>query len=286
MVLLAFAFCAIIHLSILSSAMKFPAIFVNHGGGPMPLLGQQPELVRHMKEVVTKYLPDKPTSIVVLSAHWESNTVSITSSAHPSMIYDYGGFPHETYKYQYPAPGSPELARKIQKLLEKQGVESNLDDTRGFDHGVFVPLMIMYPEARIPVVCVSLDASLSASKNMKVGSALQSLREEGVLILGSGYSFHNMGAFFSPSEYFRKASIQFNNWLKDTIAGSRDIDAKEAKLTAWEKAPGARVCHPREEHLLPLFMTAAAAGWDSQAEIIYDTSDKIGGYAVSGYLFH
>jgi 4,5-DOPA dioxygenase extradiol len=129
--------------------MRFPAVFVNHGGGPMPLLGKQPELVDQMKEIVQKHLPQQlPKAIVILSAHWESDPIKITSAERPSMYYDYGGFPPETYEYQYPAPGSPELAKKIQGLLGGQGLKSELDGKRGFDHGVFVPLMIMYPKVR------------------------------------------------------------------------------------------------------------------------------------------
>ena len=128
--------------------MRFPAVFVNHGGGPLPLLGQQPSLVQNMKDIVQKYLPTAPKAIVVLSAHWESNPIQITSAERPSMYYDYYGFPPETYKYQYPAPGSPDLARRIQNLLAQQGLKSELDDSRGFDHGVFIPLMMMYPEVR------------------------------------------------------------------------------------------------------------------------------------------
>jgi aromatic ring-opening dioxygenase catalytic subunit (LigB family) len=129
--------------------MKFPTVFVNHGGGPMPLMGRQPALVENMKEIVVKYLPKKtPKAIVVLSAHWESNTIQITSAKNPSMYYDYSGFPPETYKYEYPAPGSPELAQRIQNLLGDSGLESQLNEKRGFDHGVFIPLMIMYPEVR------------------------------------------------------------------------------------------------------------------------------------------
>ena len=271
-----------------SCTTKFPAVFVNHGGGPMPLLGKQPEITHHLrKELVTKYLPETPTSIVVLSAHWESHIVSITSSANPSMVYDYSGFPPESYMYQYPAPGSPELANKIQGLFEQHGIKSQLDDKRGYDHGVFVPLMLMYPNPIIPVVCVSLDASLSIEKNLKIGSALQSLREEGVLILGSGYTFHNMGGFFNPTKEILSASTEFNTWLKETMTNRDDREggtALKAKLLEWEKAPGARLCHPREEHLLPLFMTAAAAGWNSKAEVIYESTEL--GISVSGYLFH
>jgi aromatic ring-opening dioxygenase catalytic subunit (LigB family) len=133
----------------MNEVMKFPTVFINHGGGPLPLLGKQPELVENMKEVVKKYLPkEPPKAIVVLSAHWESDPIRITSSERPSMYYDYGGFPPETYNYQYPASGSPDLAEKIQNLLGENGLKSKLEDERGFDHGVFVPLMIMYPEVR------------------------------------------------------------------------------------------------------------------------------------------
>ena len=237
--------------------MKFPAIFVNHGGGPMPLMGAQPHLAQHMKDVI-KLLPGAPTSIVVLSAHWESNPVQITNYKEPRpLLYDYGGFPPETYKYQYPAPGSPDLSKRIQGLLEAKGISTSLDESRGFDHGVFVPLKIMYPDADIPVVAVSLAASLDANDNMKIGQALAPLRDEGVLILGSGYSFHNMGAFFNATEKTRKAAADFNQWLKETMSSSPS--AMKEHLENWSLAPGGRISHPREEHLLPLLMVAAAS---------------------------
>jgi 4,5-DOPA dioxygenase extradiol len=138
--------------------MQFPSVFVNHGGGPLPLLGRQPELVHNMKEIVAKHLPKTPPkAIVVLSAHWESDPIKITSSSQPSMLYDYSGFPPETYKYKYPAPGSPDLARKIQNLLEASGLKSELDELRGFDHGVFIPLMLMFPEVCSLVLFVGLS---------------------------------------------------------------------------------------------------------------------------------
>jgi aromatic ring-opening dioxygenase catalytic subunit (LigB family) len=163
-----------------ATTMKFPAIFINHGGGPMPLMGQQPDLVKHMKEAVKKYIPEKPKSIVVLSAHWETNPIQITNHEKPrSLHFDYGGFPQETYEYEYPVPGSRDLSNRIKTLLKENGIESQLENTRGFDHGVFVPLMIMYPDTDIPVVAVSMDASLRSDRNMKVGQALAPLREEG-----------------------------------------------------------------------------------------------------------
>lgn len=274
--------------------MKYPTVFVNHGGGPLPLLGRQPALVKNMKDVVNNYLPKEqpPDAIVIVSAHWESDPIRITSSERPSMLYDYGGFPPETYKYQYPAPGSPTLAQKIQNLLGENGLESKLDGARGFDHGVFVPLMIMYPKANIPVVCVSLHDSLDVEINMKIGSSLAPLREDGVLILGSGYSFHNMSAFFNPSNQTVQASIDFNEWLKEQMLMDSPNSDRLDKLKAWKSAPGGTTCHPREEHLLPLMVVAAAGGNDSIPKLIYDTTpntcDSTGStseHAVTGYLF-
>lgn len=266
--------------------MRYPTLFVNHGGGPLPLLGRQPELVKHMKETVQKWLPTKrPSAIVVLSAHWESNPVKITSSANPSMLYDYYGFPPETYEYKYPAPGNPALASQIRGLLEKRGIASELDAKRGFDHGVFIPLMLMYPDADIPVVAVSLDASLSAQGNMDIGSALEPLRDQGVLILGSGYTFHNMQAFFHPSPQTHQQSSRFNTWLQETILSSSTATVGQAlpKLAEWDAvAPDARHCHPREEHLLPLFMTAAAAGANAKPKLIWSDTNE---HAVSSFLF-
>lgn len=168
-----------LYYNIKQTQMKFPAVFVNHGGGPLPLMGRQPVIAQHMKELVTKFIPDKPRAIVVISAHYEANPITITSSANPSMYFDYSGFPPETYKYTYPAKGHLDLARKIQKLLSEKGLESELDDKRGFDHGVFVPLMLMYPAADIPVVCVSLHSSLSADIHLSLGKALAPLQDEG-----------------------------------------------------------------------------------------------------------
>lgn len=271
--------------------MKFPAVFVNHGGGPLPLLGRQPHLAHHMQEVV-KLLPSKPTSIVVLSAHWEASPVEITTSNGPQkLLFDYGGFPPETYKYEYPAPGNPELSLRIRDLLQGEGIVSTLEQTRGLDHGVFVPLKIMYPDADIPVVSVSLAASLDPLENIKIGHALAPLRDDGILILGSGYTFHNMRSFFNPTDDSFQASEDFNTWLKETLASSSAATMKD-RLLHWTKAPGARKSHPREEHLIPLFMVAAAADF-VPAQVVYDTThkdkdnhDQIGDHAVTGYLFN
>ncbi len=284
--------------------MKYPTVFINHGGGPLPLMGRQPNLFKNMQQVATSILPEKPPSaIVVLSAHWESDPISITSSPNPSLYFDYHGFPRETYDYVYPVPGDPELAKRIQTLLAGRGLASRLDEQRGLDHGVFVPLMIMYPSASIPVVQVSLHASLDAQKNIDLGSALAPLRDDDILIIGSGYTFHNMNAFFNPSPKSVSGSRDFNVWLKSVIMMPDELDnpteeqlAKQyerrmEKLRNWEQAPGARISHPREEHLLPLFMVAAAGGELSTPQLIYDTTTDFNGtsgsteHAVTGYMF-
>eukprot|EP00592_Proboscia_alata_P006647 CAMPEP_0194362996 /NCGR_PEP_ID=MMETSP0174-20130528/10914_1 /TAXON_ID=216777 /ORGANISM="Proboscia alata, Strain PI-D3" /LENGTH=193 /DNA_ID=CAMNT_0039136285 /DNA_START=13 /DNA_END=591 /DNA_ORIENTATION=+ len=193
--------------------MRFPALFVNHGGGPLPLLGKQPSVIKHMKKIVSHHLPPrKPKAIVVLSAHYEADPVQITTSKTPPMLFDYHGFPPETYKYKYPAPGSPELANEIQRLFLSNNIDSEFNETRGFDHGVFIPLMVMYPGANIPVVCVSMHKSLDISIHLRIGIALAPLQEQDILILGSGYTFHNMGAFFNPTPRTIRASIKFNEW--------------------------------------------------------------------------
>lgn len=278
-------------------SQRYPVIFVNHGGGPLPLLGQQPEIVKQLEDARKKWLlpklnNQKPNAIVVFSAHWESNPIKIMSSSNPTMYYDYGGFPSESYEFQYSAPGSPDLAEKIQILLNKEGLKSELDNQRGFDHGVFIPLMIMFPEADIPVVAVSLHSSLSAKENIQIGKALSSLRNEGILFIGSGQSFHNMRALFNPTPNTVKSSKEFNEWLKGTMTLKKeregDVDKKYEEmlmqLMQWDKTPFGRICHPREEHLLPLLICAGVAGEDSKPEIIFD-SDSFMNHHVSSYVF-
>eukprot|EP00567_Pseudictyota_dubia_P008411 CAMPEP_0197439260 /NCGR_PEP_ID=MMETSP1175-20131217/6042_1 /TAXON_ID=1003142 /ORGANISM="Triceratium dubium, Strain CCMP147" /LENGTH=293 /DNA_ID=CAMNT_0042969139 /DNA_START=115 /DNA_END=996 /DNA_ORIENTATION=+ len=272
---------------------RFPALFVNHGGGPLPLLGRQPDIASHLRDAASS-IP-APRSIVVISAHWESDPIRITSHPSPAMLYDYGGFPPETYQYEYSAPGDPELAQRIQTLMRVEGIEAELDSERGFDHGVFVPLMIMYPEANVPVVCVSLHSSLSASVHLRIGRALRSLSDDGVLLLGSGYTFHNMRAFFhSDNGRSLDSAVEFNSWLKDAMLKSTSATERNKLLERWEDAPGGRMCHPREEHLLPLLVLAGAAEGggkgvgDATVQLSYDTTGSArekGEHAVTGYRF-
>ncbi|MGZ8881699.1 MAG: DODA-type extradiol aromatic ring-opening family dioxygenase, partial [Methylosarcina sp.] len=171
-----------------------PVLFIPHGGGPLPLLGDKEHqtLVHFLQEIAPSL--GRPSAIVLISAHWEENIATITSGPSPSLIYDYYGFPEETYRIQYPAPGSPGLADKIFRLLQQSGISTRLDDQRGFDHGLFVPLKIMFPRVDIPCVQLSLVNNLDPATHIGIGKALAELRKDKVLIIGSGFSFHNLKA--------------------------------------------------------------------------------------------
>jgi aromatic ring-opening dioxygenase catalytic subunit (LigB family) len=230
------------------------AIFISHGGGPMPLLGDKghEEMVISLKKLA-KTLP-KPKAIIVISAHWEASVATITSATHPELIYDYYGFPKESYEIGYPCHGAPDLANDIFTALTGSGIESKLDATRGFDHGLFVPLTIMYPEADIPCVQLSLVNTLDPAHHIKMGQALNKVEHEGLLIIGSGFSFHNMNAFFAPNTAQSISQNEaFESWLVDTCSNTQLTEfQRKQRLINWGKAPSARYCHPREEHLLPL----------------------------------
>ena len=196
----------------------------------------------------------KPSAIVVVSAHWEAAKPTLTAGARPELIYDYYGFPPESYEITYPCAGHPGLAQRIAEQLRALDIDVSLDEERGFDHGLFVPLKIMYPEADIPCVQLSLVDSLDPAQHIAMGRALQSLNDPSVLLIGSGFSFHNMKAFFAPeTEATLSANQAFDRWLQDTC-GNADLSEaeREQRLVQWASAPSARYCHPREEHLLPL----------------------------------
>jgi 4,5-DOPA dioxygenase extradiol len=236
-------------------------LFLSHGGGPMPLLGDRAhlEMVDRLKNIVSKL--NKPSAILLISAHWEENTPTITAGSNPSLIYDYYGFPEESYHIKYPCLGQPELAERIHKQLNSAGIVSRLDENRGFDHGLFVPLKIMFPDADIPCVQLSLLNNLDAEKHIEIGESLHDLDFNDLLVIGSGFSFHNMKQFFvAETSDSKMKNESFESWLVETCS-SPNIDEKERRLRLanWEKAPSARFCHPREEHLLPLHVCYGAA---------------------------
>lgn len=244
------------------SDLRRHAVFLSHGGGPLPLLGDPAHatLVDGLK-VIAASLP-RPTSIIVVSAHWEADPPRITSNDRPTLLYDYGGFPSEAYTLRYPCPGSPTLARGIAEGLGKAGLTSNLDDQRGLDHGVFVPLTLMYPEADIPCVQLSLVRGLDPAIHLSLGRALRAVCDSTTLVIGSGSSFHNVQAFFSPrTRESQDRNLAFEAWLTETC-GSHALSETERtqRLLEWKAAPFARYCHPREEHLIPLHVCYGYAG--------------------------
>lgn len=229
-------------------------LYLTHGGGPWPLLGEPRhwELIAFLAAVPQLLIT--PKAIVVISAHWESSEVAITGSAWPEMLYDYYGFPEESYAISYPAPGQPGLAEEIRDLFIAKGLAATIDPQRGFDHGCFVPLKLMYPKADIPCIQISLLADLDPEKHLQIGEILGKLRRDDLLFVGSGSSFHNLRAFREPpAGPSRHSNEAFDSWLTSTLT-DQGLSAAERRhrLRHWEEAPAARYCHPREEHLLPL----------------------------------
>jgi len=266
-----------------ANATSTSAVFISHGGGPLPLLGDEAheEMVENLKSIAA--LLTKPSAIIVISAHWETDKPTITSGANPALIYDYYGFQAASYEIEYPAPGNPPLAQKIAELLNDNGIEAILDEQRGFDHGLFVPLKIMYPEADIPCVQLSLVHSLDPGEHIRLGEALAGLTDDNVLIIGSGSSFHNLKAFFKPATVESQALNEaFEQWLIETC-GSAELSEEERarRLIDWEAAPEARYCHPREEHLLPLHVCYGFAKRAAKQVFTFEVMGK----KASAYLW-
>lgn len=240
---------------------KHTVLFLSHGGGPMPLLGDKghDDMLACLQGFATD-IP-KPSAILLVSAHWEADKPRITYNAAPELIYDYYGFPEEAYEVSYPAKGEPELAETLYGVLERQGIDAVLDKQRGFDHGLFVPLKIMYPEADIPCIQLSLVNHLAPQFHIDLGEALSLLEYDNLLIIGSGFSFHNLKAFFAPPTSESEAmNNAFEDWLIDTCSSTCIDEAERTqRLLSWEQAPFANYCHPREEHLIPLHVCYGAA---------------------------
>jgi aromatic ring-opening dioxygenase catalytic subunit (LigB family) len=203
----------------------------------------------------------RPDAILVISAHWEESAATLLSAPAPAMLYDYYGFPEAAYAITYPAPGSVELANRMAGLLKENSIPARLDSQRGFDHGLFIPLKLMYPEADIPALQLSLVRGLDPAAHLALGQALRSLMSENILVIGSGFSFHNMRAFsWQGGDTPDPANDAFQNWLIEVCAGSLAQAEREQRLIEWQGAPSARYCHPREEHLLPLHVCLGMAG--------------------------
>jgi len=265
-----------------NSEIKAQMVYFSHGGGPLPILGDPGH--QAMIEFMTR-LPArlaKPDLILVVSAHWEENTATLMGAQRPVMFYDYYGFPKQAYEITYPAPGSPEVAQKISELLQENHIHAQIDLQRGFDHGLFIPLKLMYPQAEIPCLQLSLLRGLNPEAHLALGKALRRLKHEKILVIGSGFSFHNLSAFsWQGMNAPDPANDAFQNWLIEVCTAPLTEVEREKRLTEWEKAPSARYCHPREEHLLPLHVCAALAG--QPAQLIFD--DRIVGKRSVAFLW-
>jgi aromatic ring-opening dioxygenase catalytic subunit (LigB family) len=241
---------------------RMPVVFIPHGGGPWPFVelgldrGECDELAGYLRGL-TRALPTRPAALLVISAHWEESVPTVMTSERPPLLYDYYNFPPAAYTIQWPAPGHPRLATRVQALLAAAGIASATDDRRGFDHGTFVPLKLSYPEADIATIQLSLRKGLDPAEHLAIGRALAPLRDEGIFIVASGMSYHNLRAFFGGGA---TAAATFDAWLGETIG--QEPEARARRLTQWSQAPAARAAHPREEHLLPLMVAVGAAGED------------------------
>ena len=251
----------------MKSNTRLPAIYIPHGGGPWPFVdipfvpaGSQAPLERYLRALMTG-LPSKPTAVLVVSAHWEEAIPTVMTNPHPPMLYDYTGYEARAYQLQWPAPCATFLIDRVATLLGEAGFRAATNAARGYDHGTFIPLMLAMPEADVPILQVSLIASMDPAEHIALGRALAPLRDEGVLLIGSGNSYHNMRGFGHSES--SEPSGQFDAWLANAVL--QPPTERERLLVDWESAPGARHCHPREEHLLPLHVMAGAGLTDAAA---------------------
>lgn len=258
-----------------------PAFFIPHGGGPCFFMDDPNGTWTGMEDFLRSLpdrLPERPTAILVVSGHWETDGFALTGAREPELIYDYNGFPPHTYQLRFDAPGAPALAREAADLLIKAGLKARVDADRGLDHGVFVPLKVAFPDADVPVVEMSVDRGLDPALHLAAGRALEPLRNKGILFIASGMSFHNMRGYGDAR--FTEPSKMFDDWLSESVSLAREDRA--ARLEQWEQAPSGRLSHPQEEHLLPLMVAAGAA--EGPGERVY--SELVLKTAISGFQFN
>lgn len=266
------------------SATRLPTYYISHGGGPWPWLKGMMPFDMSMLEASLQAMPEEigvtPRAVLVVSAHWETPTFTVQTNPAPSMVYDYGGFPDFTYEIQYPAPGSPEVAQRVTELLSGAGIANAQDPVRGFDHGMFAPMYAIYPDADVPMLQLSILHSYDPDAHLAAGRALAPLRDEGVLIVGSGLSYHNLRRFGPAGEV---PSREFDGWLSTAVL---DTDAAERtkRLQQWASAPSARLAHPAEDHLIPLMVAVGAAEGETAVRTYHETA-MAGGITASSFRF-
>lgn len=264
---------------------RLPTYFISHGGGPWPWMrdrmGGTYDLLAASLQDMPRQLGRTPAAVLVVSGHWETDAAyAVMASPRPPMLYDYGGFPPHTYQVQYPAPGAPALAEQVRGLVAAAGLPVGLDDKRGFDHGTFSPLAVAYPAAEVPVLQLSIRSHYDPAEHLALGRALAPLRDQNVLIVGSGLSYHNL-RHFGPQA--RDVSRAFDDWLDETLV-HRDPAARSERLRHWDAAPAARIAHPQEDHLVPL-MVALGAAEQETAVRVYHEDAFMGGLSVSSFRF-
>jgi len=259
------------------STTKLPSLFVSHGAPTLPL--EDIPAREFLKRIGSEY-PDA-SAVLCISAHWETEIPEVNAVDIPSTIHDFYGFPSELYRIRYPARGSPELANRVTGLLKKAGMECDVDGGRGLDHGAWVPLMLMFPRGNVPVVQLSIQHHLDTTQHLKLGRAISGLREEGVLILGSGGAVHPLGyADFREGKETDKWALAFDDWLADAVTLG-DADA----LLAFRKiAPFPERAHPRPDHFMPLLAALGAAGKGAKGKVLH-RSWQYGDLGMAAYSF-
>lgn len=255
---------------------SMPVFYLSHGGGPWPWMEERRESHADLAQClaqIPRQLPQTPTAILMVSAHWESTgPLLVQGHAQPPMVYDYYNFPAHTYTIQYPASGQPKLAQQVQQLLEDAGLRADIDMERGLDHGTFVAAFAMYPNADIPIVQLSIDANYDPTQHLQIGNALRRLREQGVLIIGSGASYHNL-RLMGPDG--AAPSVAFDRWLENALLDT-NYGQRAKHMKNWAAAPGARIAHAREDHLVPLFVAVGASADQDQITRILTTTSANG----------
>ena len=262
---------------------RLPTYYVSHGGGPWPWIKDEMpyfDVLEASLRAMPGEIGSTPEAVLVVTAHWEAPAFTVQTSPNPPMIYDYGGFPDHTYHIRYPAPGAPDIAARATELLSAAGIPNGQDPDRGFDHGTFVPLYVMYPEADVPIVQLSIKHGYDPDEHLAAGRALAPLRDENVLIVGSGLSYHNLRAFGPAAA---EPSRLFDTWLHAALTANGP-DERTNALRAWESAPAARQAHPAEDHLIPLMVVAGAAEQETAHRTYHETA-MMGGVTASSYRF-
>lgn len=266
------------------TTQTLPTLFVPHGAGPCFFMDWTPantwSKMANWLRSVPELIGSQPKALLLISGHWEAPRFTVNAQAAPPLLYDYSGFPPHTYDLEYAAAGSPELASRVRVLLDAAGIDNEEEYARGLDHGVFIPMKVAFPDADVPIVQLSLKSGLSPAEHLALGQALAPLRQESVLIVGSGMSFHNMRRFRFDDTDVDPDSVHFDQWLSETV--SLPARTREQRLIEWAAAPGGRASHPREEHLLPLYVVAGAAGDDNGQQVF---QDRVIGSMQSAFMF-